>query len=142
MIVVAIIGILASLAIPRYETFLYRAKRAELAMNLDAIRSNEVGYHAEWDVYTSCSLTPTEVPGRKAVAFPATISTNFDWNQLGWLPDGKVYGQYEVAASDTFGLDASFEAHAYGDIDGDGNLSDYEASHDFKPVMLTANNIY
>ena len=62
MITVSIIGILAAIALPRYEAFLVRAKRAELPMNLDAIRSNEIGYHAEWDVYTSCELSPNEVP--------------------------------------------------------------------------------
>ena len=142
MITVAIIGILAAIAMPRYEHFLKRAKRAELPMNLDAIRSNEIGYHAEWDVYTTCAITPDEVPGRKAVPFPATISSDMDWNQLGWTPDGKVYGQYEVVATDSYGLSATFEANVYGDIDGDGNLSNYQTNQIFKPVMLTPNIVY
>ena len=142
MITVAIIGILAAIALPRYEHFLLRAKRTELAMNLDAIRSNEVGYHAEWDVYTSCPLTPDDVPGRKAVSFPATIQTNLTWNQLGWTPDGKVFGQYGVDASDEAGQDATFEANCYSDIDGDGNLSNYRATQLFKPIMLTPNIVY
>lgn len=142
MITVAIVGILAAIAMPRYEHFLKRAKRAELPMNLDAIRSNEVGYHAEWDAYTTCELKPDDVPGRKQVSFPATIHTSMDWNQLGWTPDGKVYGQYGVEASDVMGQDATFEANCYGDIDGDGNLSNYQATHLFKPMMLTPNIVY
>jgi prepilin-type N-terminal cleavage/methylation domain-containing protein len=142
MITVAVIGILAAIAMPNYEAFLFRAKRAEMPMNLDAIRSNEVGYFTEWDVYTSCVLSPEDVPGRKAVSFPATIKTNLDWNQLGWTPDGKVYGQYEVIATDSVGLDAFFQANAYADIDGDGNLSHYQATHEFKGVMLTPNVVY
>lgn len=142
MITVSIIGILAALAIPRYEAFLIRAKRAELPMNVDAIRTCETGYHAEWDVFTSCEITPSEIPGRVAVPFPANETTSFDWNQLGWVPDGKVYGQYQVIASDLFGYAATFEANGFGDVDGDGNLSHYQASQAHKPWMLTPNIVY
>ena len=137
-----IVGILASIAIPEYSQFTLRTKRAELTMNLDAIRSNQIGYHAEWDVFTSCQLSPEEVPGRVAVDFPATIFTSLDWNQVGWTPDGRVYGQYEVIANEDFGFEATFIGNVYADIDGDGNLSHYQTTQLLKPVMLTSNTIY
>ena len=142
MITVSIVGILSAIAIPTYQSFLLRAKRAELPMNLDAIRSVEIGYHAEWDVYTSCELTPADVPGRKAVDFPATITTNLDWNQLGWTPDGRVYGQYGVVASDDAGFEATYLADVFGDIDGDGNFSNFQATQLLKGVMLTPTNVF
>ncbi len=142
MITVAIVGILSSLAIPQYEAFLVRTKRAEMAMNLDGIRSVEIGYHAEWDVFTSCALTPPSVPGRTAIPFGATITSDRDWNQLGWVPDGRVYGQYSIDASDLVGELATFAADAFADIDGDGNLSHYQTTQSLKPVMLTPNLVY
>lgn len=142
MIVVSIVSILAAIAIPQYEAMIVRTKRAEIPMNLDGMRSVEVGYHAEWDVFTSCSMLPANVPGRVAVPFGATMSTSLDWNQLGWVPDGRVYGQYSITANDSLGELATFHADGFGDIDGDGNLSHYRTTQDLKPVMLTPNVVY
>ena len=142
MIVVSIVGILAAIAIPQYEAMIVRTKRAEIPMNLDGMRSVEMGYHAEWDVFTSCSMLPVAVPGRVAVPFGATMSTDHDWNQLGWVPDGRVYGQYSITASDLVGQLATFAADGFGDIDGDGNLSHYQTTQSHKPVMLTPNVVY
>ena len=51
MIVVAIIGILAAIAIPNFLQFRLKAKTSEAKSNLGAIRSTEVAYFAEWDTY-------------------------------------------------------------------------------------------
>ena len=142
MITVAIVGILSAIAIPHYNHMLMRTKRAELPMLLDAIRSTEMGYRAEWGEFTSCELSPVDVPGRKAVSFPATLITDLDWNMLGWIPDGKVYGQYKVEASAPDGGVTTFVANGYGDIDGDNVLSEYEANQLGKPEMLSSNIVY
>jgi type II secretory pathway pseudopilin PulG len=138
---VAIVGVLATIAIPQYYHILLRSKRSELSMNLDAIRTIEIGYQAEWSAFTSCSLLPTSVPGRKAVPFPATTTSNVDWSLLGWRPDGRVYGQYEVRADNTTHI-SLFRGEAFADIDGDGNLSNFRVDQTFKPQMMTANTIY
>jgi prepilin-type N-terminal cleavage/methylation domain-containing protein len=143
MIVVAIVGLLSTLASQEFYHMTFRAKRAELTLNLDGIRTVEIGYEAEWGEFTSCTLLPPQIPGRKQVRFPATIFTSLDWNMLGWVPDGKVYGQYQViAVSGSVPGAAQFTASAYGDIDGDGNYSQYQANRYFKPQMLTANITY
>lgn len=142
MIVVSIVGLLASLAIPQYEMMILRAKRAEVRMNLEGIRVVENGYHAEWDVYTSCAQSPASLPGRRAVPFGATIATHLDWNQLGWVPDGKVYAQYSVTANDQVGELATFSVDGYTDIDGDGNAAHYQGTETYKPVMMTPNVVY
>lgn len=142
MIVVSIIGILASLAIPGYERMLLRTKRAELPLNLDGIRLSEQSYHHEWEYYTACAIGPTNIPGRNRARFPASFTSNLDWNQLGWFPEGPVFGQYEVQSNGSPGQTANFSANAYGDIDGDGNYSHFIADKAAKPRMVTATNIY
>ena len=141
MIVVAIVGILASIAIPEYSQMTLRAKRSELAMNVDAIRLSEFAYHAEWSSFTSCTLAPSSVPGRHAVSFPAGITTDLDWNVLGWTPDGKVFGQYQAIANGAGGV-ATVVLNGYSDIDGDSVLVHVQADETTKPQMLTPNNVY
>ena len=142
MIVVSIIGILSALASPAYQQFLLRSKRAEMNLHVDAIRLVEDAYRAEWDYFTACALMPATIPGRDAVSFPATPFTSYDWNMLGWTPDGRVYGQYEATASSLPGQLANFTANAYSDIDGDGNYAHHQASPASRSAMMTANNVY
>ena len=140
-VTVAIVGVLSTVAIPQYYHVLLRSKRAELPMNLDAIRTVEIGYEAEWSAFTSCALSPTSLPGRKAADFPANNTSSLDWNLLGWWPDGRVYGQYEVR-SDNASHTSLFTGDAFSDIDGDGNLTNFQITQDFKPQMLTSNTTY
>lgn len=142
MVVVAIIGILASLAIPAHQQFLLRSKRAEMSMHLTAIRTAQESYRAEWDYFTNCALMPQNIPGRTAVPFPATETTSYDWNMVGWVPDGRVYGQYQVIANAMPGQLASFTADAFADVDGDGNASHYLATTAYRSTMMTPNNVY
>ena len=51
MIVVAIIGILAAIAIPNFVAMQYRAKRAEVPANVDGIKTAEIAYDAAFDKY-------------------------------------------------------------------------------------------
>lgn len=56
MIVVAIIGILAAIAIPNFMNYQCKAKQSEAKSNLGTIRTIEEAYRAEHDTYTT-SLT-------------------------------------------------------------------------------------
>lgn len=142
MITVAVIGILAAIAIPQYQHFLFRSRRAELPLNVDAIRTVELSYQLVWGAFTSCALAPSPIPGRVQEPFPATPTTDFDWNLLGWVPDGKVYGQYEVVANANVGETAGFDANGYADIDGDGNLALYTTNRADKVRLITGNTVY
>ena len=51
MIVVAIIGILAALAIPRFQGFQARARQAEGKSNLNHVYTLEQSYHGDNDAY-------------------------------------------------------------------------------------------
>jgi prepilin-type N-terminal cleavage/methylation domain-containing protein len=142
MISVAIVGLLAAIAIPNYSSFLLRAKRAEVPMQLDSIRTSEFAYVAEWDQYTSAPLLPADMPGRVPIRFVTSSPDIVPWELLGWEPDGRVYGQYEVNSNDELGALAEFTAEAYTDIDGDQVLATYRATQVEKATMETANDVY
>ena len=52
MIVVAIIGILAAIAIPNFLTYQCKSRQAEAKTNLGGIRVSQEAYFAEFDTYT------------------------------------------------------------------------------------------
>ena len=114
MIVVAIIGILAAIAIPNFLRFQLKAKSSEGKGNLAAIRTAEESFFAEFGSYVSAAATPAAVPGTTKAPFTGGGSTDFD--TLGWSPEGEVYFNYAVAVS---GI--TYNATAAADIDGETN---------------------
>lgn len=142
MIVVAIIGILAAIAIPNFLAMQLRSKRAELPTNLDGIRTAEKAYHAEWDTFTACAGTPDAAPsGRQQVEFTGGDYAAFDL--LGWVADGKVRGAYSVGSIVSGSAQADdFLATALSDVDGDGVNAEYNTNRAEKARMISANNIY
>ena len=109
MIVVAIIGILAAIAIPNFIRFQLKAKSSEGKVNLAAIRTAEEGYMAEFGEYVASAASNQ---GTSAKVDFTAADTGFD--TLGWAPEGKVYFSYGVA------VDApGFFATASADIDAD-----------------------
>ena len=72
MIVVAIIGILAAIAIPNFLTYQLKSRQAEAKTNLQAIKTSEVAFQAERGCYigvTANGVVPP-VAGVKSVPFP------------------------------------------------------------------------
>ena len=110
MIVVAIIGILAAIAIPNFLRFQLKAKSSEGKTNLAAIRTAEQSYYSEYGRYVSSTgLSPTNYPGSSKTGFVATTG----FTTLGWSPEGQVYFNYGVG-SDALGT--GFLATAMADI--------------------------
>lgn len=64
MIVVAILGILAAIAIPNFMRFQAKSRQSEVKTNLGAIGTTAEAFRAENDTYVAT------------------------WNQLGWAPQG------------------------------------------------------
>jgi type IV pilus assembly protein PilA len=122
MIVVAIIGILAAIAIPNFLQFQLRSKTGEAKTNLAAIRTAEEGYFAEFNNYVAATATGfSGGPGANKRPWPT--GTTFD--QLGWSPEGEVFYDYAVVINGS-----SFTADALGDLDGNGGPnSDYAYVH-------------
>jgi type IV pilus assembly protein PilA len=141
MIVVAIIGILAAIAIPNFLAMQLRSKRAELPTNLDGVRTAEKAYYAEWDSFTTAAATPDTLPGRTPADFVGGGLQAFQ--NLGWTADGKVRGQYSVeAAPAAAAADDGFDATAESDVDGDGTSAQYTCNRAEKSTMVTSNNVY
>jgi type IV pilus assembly protein PilA len=53
MVVVAIIGILAAIAVPNYQRFTAKSKQSEAKANLAALYSAERAFQSEWQVYNT-----------------------------------------------------------------------------------------
>ena len=115
MIVVAIIGILAAIAIPNFLRFQLKSKSSEGKVNIAAIRTAEESYLAEFGSYVAAGATPASVPGTSKDAWPTTGAGTADFDTLGWSPEGQVFFGYEVNASGS-----AYTIAAAADIDGDG----------------------
>jgi type IV pilus assembly protein PilA len=119
MIVLAIVGILAAIAIPNFIRMRDRAKIAEAKANLGAIRVCETSHFGEYNRYVGNQpQTPdrTADPGGR---FPWVGGTRF--SILGFAPDGRLFFSYALGGGD-FPVDA-FTAEAHGDLDGNGSWS-------------------
>ena len=97
MIVVAIIGILAAIAIPNFLRFQLKSKSAEGKVNIAAIRTAETAYNSEVATYVTAAASPAVLPPGKVAYTVAVAGQGFDI--LGWSPEGNVYFQYAVASS-------------------------------------------
>jgi type IV pilus assembly protein PilA len=138
MIVVAIIGILAAIAIPNFVEMQYRAKRAELPSNVDGIKTAEMGYEASFDQFVPAAAHPSSTPpGKKAASWAG--GTN-EYQKLGWAPDGDVRGIYIVSTT-TSGA-SNFTVTGRGDIDGDSSESKYTATKSINTVFNNRNDTY
>jgi type IV pilus assembly protein PilA len=96
MITVAIIGILAAIAIPRFVAYQHRSKRTEAMMNLEAIAKSEVAYFATNGVYFDAAPMPGGAFGPKRV-WNAVAHAEFD--ELGYVPEGAVWYDYDANAT-------------------------------------------
>ena len=100
MIVVAIIGILAAIAIPNFLRFQLKAKSSEGKTNLAAIRTAEQSYYSEFGVYVSADVSPAGAPGSAKRAFvprrEQRLAPARGLHTLGWSPEGNVYFSYAV----------------------------------------------
>jgi type IV pilus assembly protein PilA len=121
MIVVAIIGILAAIAIPNFMRFQLKAKAGEGKTNLAAIRTAEESYMAEFGTYIAqVTAIPVTAPLSMKVEWPRGGGGGF--STIGWAPEGAVYYQY-AAATGLSGTDFLAEALSNidnGDPNGDG----------------------
>ncbi len=142
MIVVAIIGLLASIALPSFGILRLRARRSEFPVNLQSIRSAEKAYQHEWDTYTAVQPAPASPPGQFPRDFGHTFGDNSDWDLLGWIPDAPMYGQYQVSVTTGSELHQDFSAVAYGDLDGDGVSCVVVSDRRIKSLFVTDNSIY
>jgi type IV pilus assembly protein PilA len=144
MIVVAIIGILAAIAIPNFIKYQLRSKTAEARTNMGGIKTSQESFRSTEDNYGNV----TTVAGNIGVATPTTKTawietacpngaagcnrTNTvactEFACIGYKPAGPVYYQYQSPhrISGGAGTPAEFCIATDGDLDGDTNRGQFE----------------
>ena len=87
MIVVAIIGILAAVAIPQYQNFTKKSKASEAKVILDAITTAEASYFAEQDNMTA-TLSDMGSPESPAKYYTYSAAGTGDLTTIKAVPNG------------------------------------------------------
>ena len=126
MIVVAILGIVAAIAVGQFVGFEYKAKRSEVMVNANkAFQTLGVYVEAQGGLGSgtlSTGMNPTPAPS--SISVNGKIgrfwdTSNTDWKELDWSPTGKVWCSYEAYA-DGSPSPAIFYITGICDIDNDG----------------------
>jgi type IV pilus assembly protein PilA len=121
MIVVAIIGILAAIAIPNFMRYQLRTKFAELPSNVTAIFKSEQAIRQSernGGLYQAMAITPAGALGSTKRDWTATDRSNAA--TIDWMVEGSTYGNYKALRSAN---GVSLTVGAQSDIDADGVYS-------------------
>ncbi len=148
MIVVAIIGILAAVAIPAFMKYIRRSKTTEATMNLRKLFDSSVSYYEDEHATRAGAIIERQFPD-DAIRNPAIFACaggsqkkhdpandadaaggNFDWSSSSWQAlnfaiDDPHFFSYTYSSSGT-GAGAAFTARAEADLDCDGTSSLFE----------------
>ena len=91
MIVVAIIGILAAIAIPNFLTYQLKSRQAEAKTNLQAIKTSEVAFQAERGCYIGLIAEGAAAPAVNVKTVPVTWGAGLGPTAAGALWCTAVY---------------------------------------------------
>jgi type IV pilus assembly protein PilA len=133
MIVVAIIGILAAIAIPNFIRYQLRSKTTEAKTVLGGIKTSQESFRAEYDNYIQTAMANPDPAGDTLKVGWMVAVCNAACNRLmtdmcdtfdciGYQPAGDVYYGYGTGRREAMvGTTAEYAAGAQSDLDGDGN---------------------
>ncbi len=148
MIVVAIIGILAAVAIPAFMKYIRRSKTSEATMNLRKLFDSSVSYFEAEHAARNGDLVDKQFPVSTIGQTPARdfcqtgdkfTSLEGDWTEATWmalnfgLSDPHYYKYQYVAGGSQ--QTSSFTARSNGDLDCDGSQSTFERVATVDPSM-------
>ncbi|HVV82551.1 MAG TPA: prepilin-type N-terminal cleavage/methylation domain-containing protein [Kofleriaceae bacterium] len=122
MVVVAIIGVLTSVAVPKFLGYMKTAKSTEAVVHLGAIAKAADSSFIENATYPQVvsALTPAQSccqqGGKKCAVAPADWDGVPAWDELGFEMTQPFYFQYQYTSV----LSSAYQADAVGDLDCDG----------------------
>ena len=132
MIVVAIIGILAAVAIPAFIKYIRRAKTVEATESLDKIKMGAREYFVTDHWSSAGTLLDRQFPltmwsPNVLPCCQKCVNTSEQWDVPGWgslkfaLTEPHYYSYWFT--SNGSGNSASYQANAFGDLDCDSTMS-------------------
>ena len=148
MIVVAIIGILAAIAIPNFIKFQAKSKQSEAKTNLKAIFTAEKAYFGERDKFsTDFSVVGYQPEKGNRYTFTVGGTTNIltDAVRFPVLPLAGVASTVLAPSTATIGVPGVggacptcvFEAEAYGNVDNDSTSDSWTIGSDTNTVGVS-----
>ena len=120
MIVVAIIGILAAIAIPNFMEYQRKSRTSEAKTNVTSIKTSQMTFQGERGCFADAAVQPQAVPavGGASVTWPVlqftpslpAVSVTFcnvvggtstvpRWADIGWVPAGPTRFIYSTGAT-------------------------------------------
>jgi prepilin-type N-terminal cleavage/methylation domain-containing protein len=120
MIVMGIVGLLASMAVVGYQSFLVKAKRSEVLANLDGLYKGETAYFGEANSYTDNFVLIRWKPEGNKGFYTYTVGAQYFgipplFPEPG--PDGTPGGTIPAGASQY-----GFTAYGWGNVDNDPKM--------------------
>jgi prepilin-type N-terminal cleavage/methylation domain-containing protein len=144
MIVVAIIGILSSVAMPAFKTFTLRARQSERRLVMKTIKQSAEDFYVRygriedsagnWQPFLIGAPNPPGAPGPSKRPYNGALA---GWNQLGiteQLIDGSLYYSYTWWLFDLPAAQIMF-IQAQGDLDSDGRLATRQQQYELREQM-------
>lgn len=141
MVIIAIIGVLATVALPAYSKYIRRSRTVEAANNLKKIYDSSVAYYDSEHAGATQVILPRQFPVSEAdspginpccgqpgdkcdPALAAPVWGSPTWNSLNFSVDDPFYFWYRY---DSGGTDSTsnFSAWAFGNLDCDANYSTF-----------------
>lgn len=139
MIVVAILGILAAVAIPAFLKYIKRSKTSEATMNIRKMYDGAVSYFSSEYADSTGNILANQFPENAIQPDAAPTEAKYDpvdwdgstdngtWTALQFAVSDPHYYQYQYnSTNNTADPNQSvFTASAFGDLDGDGTQSTF-----------------